>query len=483
MDAKDQKIQSLKEIITLLKEQVVLLEECNGKLEKCNSKFQEFIIGLQERITELERRLNSDSRNSSKPPSSDGLRRQSRTQSLRKPGQRPSGGQKGHKGTTLKQVECPDQVVLHPLENCPNCTSDLSGVAVERIIKRQVVELPSMKAEIIEHQVEVKHCKQCKLRVRACFPLQVKAPIQYGESLKALAIYLQAQHFLPEGRLKSLLEDLFGVSMSSATIEKISHQFSHQIEGELKNIWSHLIRAPIKHVDETGFRIGGKTHWLHVLSNEERTYYRPSEKRGEIFSEVGRGTVVHDHFKSYYKRMEGVSHALCNAHHLRELQALMNVEQESWSIKMWKLLHLSNKLKVRYEGSIPTHIIEKLSMRYEAVVEEGLIFHENKQPLPKGKRGRRKRRIGHNLLVRLRDFKQDTLRFIYKKEVPFTNNQAERDIRMMKVKQKISGCFRSEKGAVVFCRIRSFLSTLRKQEMNALDSIKRVLKNEQCLLT
>jgi len=430
MDARDQEIHLLRE------ENKILREE--------NRALKEITFQLQERITEFERRLGLDSYTSSKPPSSDGLRKP-RTQSLREPGQRPSGGQKGHKGTTLKQIECPDQVLLHLLKNCPKCAKDLSGAEVKRIIKRQVIELPVIKPQIIEHRVEVKHCEECDLLVDAPFPSQIKAPVQYGESIKALSIYLQHQHFVPQERLQSLLKDIFGVSMSSATQEEISRKFSHQLEGELASVLEHLIRAPVKHVDETGFRIAGKTHWLHVLSNEEGTYYRSSEKRGEIFSEVGKGTVVvHDHFKSYYKHMEGVSHALCNAHHLRELQALMRVEQERWSKKMWKLLHLSNKLKTRYEGKIPNHLIESLSLRYDGVVVEGLRFHENKRPLARGKRGRRKRRIGHNLLVRLRDFKEDTLRFIYSREVPFTNNQAERDIRMMKVKQKISGCFRSQ---------------------------------------
>jgi len=467
MDPKDQEIRLLRETIV--------------ELRGTNAQLIERINVLEESNRALKRRLNLDSHTSSKPPSSDGLSKQPRTQSLRERGQRPSGGQKGHKGTTLKQVEHPDKVVLHSLKNCPKCAKDLSGATVKRIIKRQVIELPPIQPQVIEHQGEVKYCTACKLQVSACFPTQIRAPIQYGESIKALSIYLQHQQFLPEERLQTLLRDIFKVSMSSATLEKITHKFSHQLEGELASVSAHLIKAPVKHVDETGFRIGGKTNWLHVLCNQEATYYRPAEKRGEIFSKVGRGTVLHDHYKSYYKRMEGVVHALCNAHHLRELQALMKIEQESWSLKMWKVLHLCNKLKTRYGGVIPKHFLEKLSIRYDAVVEEGLLFHENKPPLPKGKRGRRKRRIGHNLLVRLRDFKEDTLRFIYSKEVPFTNNQAERDIRMMKVKQKISGGFRSKEGSKAFCRIRSFLSTLRKQEMNILESIKKVLKQEQCL--
>ena len=461
MSNKDQIIKSLYEKIQELQK---IIEVQKVTIQK-----------LQERINQLESQLKLNSRTSSKPPSSDGFKKANRTKSLRTKSKNPSGGQKGHKGHTLKQVKNPDIINIHRLNCCPNCKENITNTPVKSIKKRQVVDIPLIQTIVTEHQSITKYCTNCKTKVSAPFPVEVTAPVQYGKNIKALAIYLQHQQLLPQKRLQNLFSTLFNIPISAGTIAQISNEFSSKVDSFLINLQSQLGQAPVKHMDETGFRIKGKTQWLHVLSNRDATYYQHSPKRGALF-ETKTGTVVHDHFRTYYKRLPKVKHALCNAHHLRELKALIEIEKEPWAKKMYKLLNKANRMKQKYKHAIPLKKVIEISQQYNLLVEEGLSFHQAKPSLFRSKRGQQKRRKGHNLLIRLQKNKEDTLRFLYQKEVPFTNNQAEQDIRMMKVKQKISGCFRSLEGATVFCRIRSFLSTVRKQSLNILASIKKAFQ-------
>ena len=223
-----------------------------------------------------------------------------------------------------------------------------------------------------------------------------------------------------------------------------------------------LQQCAVKHVDETGFRIAGKTCWLHSIGSKAATIYRPSSKRGEVPCDV-RGIVVHDHFKSYYSRIKQAQHALCNAHHLRELKGLIDNKhfKEPWAKSMYALLRFLSKL---VKKPVRADTAERISKLYEAIVNRGLAYHQSLPALlPKSNRGRTPRRKGHNLLIRLHDYQEDVLRCLYDQRVPFSNNLAERDVRMMKLKQKISGGFRTEKGAQVFCNIRSLLATATKQ--------------------
>ena len=239
--------------------------------------------------------------------------------------------------------------------------------------------------------------------------------------------------------------------------------------------------APVKHMDETGFRIGGKTQWLHVASTLLLTFYRVSQKRGSLLVNVV-GTVVHDHWKPYFT-LKGVLHALCNAHHLRELKALVEIEKEDWARKMQRLLrracHATNLARDRGVPLKPG-LIALIERCYDTVLAHGLAFHQAQPTLFRaGGRGRQPRRIGHNLLLRLSVRKPDVLRFLTDPAVPFTNNEAERDGRMMKLRQKISGGFRSERGAAEFSVIRSLFSTARKQGW---DMLQTLTANPACLL-
>lgn len=435
---------------------------------------------LRERLAELERRLSLDSGNSSKPPSSDGLgKRQRRTQSLRNTSNRKNGGQRGHQGQTLEAVATPEVIIEHPAPEHCHCGCDVWHLPVINILKRQVFDIPHPNIVVTEHQVRVKRCPQCQQHVQAPFPKGVKAPVQYGARIRAIATYLNHQHFIPEERLSELLNDIFSCSMSTATIVKLSNTVKQSFEPLLEDLSATLQSSPVKHLDETGLRMGGRTHWLHVVSTTTETWYRTALKRKDLEPlKTMTGVVVHDHWKPYFQ-LEGLVHSLCNAHHLRELKALQEIEQESWATSMGHLLRVACRYKHRYVKGIPKAIQGRIERLYRQIVARGLAFHGALEPLPqKSGRGRPKRRVGHNLLLRLKQFEADVLRFLRQSEVPFSNNQAERDLRMMKLKQKISGGFRSREGARTFAVIRSVLSTARKRGLNLLDVLSSAVQGQ-----
>ncbi|HEV2095402.1 MAG TPA: IS66 family transposase [Chthoniobacterales bacterium] len=435
---------------------------------------------LKARMAELERRLELNSSNSGKPPSSDGLKKPARVKSLREPSSKKPGGQKGHKGETLRQANDPNEVVDHYPLACSMCGVGLDPETSVGHSARQVFDLPEPQPLVVtEHRAHDCQCTACGAKTRALFPDGVNAPVQYGARITAFVIYLLHYQLLPENRLAELMADLFGVKVATATIARMSRTCAERLRGFAETVRDLVAGALVKHMDETGFRIGGKTQWLHVASTALLTFYRVCAKRGSLLANVV-GIVVHDHWKPYYT-MQGVLHALCNAHHLRELKALVEIEKEEWARKMQRLLrracHAANRARERGVPLKP-RLIECFERRYDAILAEGLVFHEAQAPLVrvamKGggrRRGRAPRRTGHNLLLRLATRKQDTLRFLHDATVPFTNNQAERDGRMMKLRQKISGGFRSLQGAMDFALNRSFFSTAKKQGWNIIDAL------------
>ena len=440
------------------------------------------IAALKAHIAELERRLGLNSSNSGKPPSSDGLRKPSRVKSSREPSGRASGGQKGHKGETLLQVAEPNKIVDHFPPSCAACGSAMTLEMSTGHSARQVFDLPEpAPLVVIEHRAHDCQCPGCGAHTGAGFPDGVNAPVQYGSRIRSFVIYLLHYQLLPEDRLAELMADLFGVKLVAATIARMGRTCAERLRGFADTVRHLVAGAPVKHMDETGFRIAGKTQWLHVASTALLTFYRVCAKRGSLLANVT-GIVVHDHWKPYYT-MQGVLHALCNAHHLRELKALVEIEKEEWARKMQRLLrcacHAANLARER-DVPLKPALIACFERRYDAILAEGLVFHEAQAPLAQatvktgGKhRGRARRRTGHNLLLRLTTRKQDTLRFLRDPTVPFTNNQAERDGRMMKLRQKISGGFRSLEGAMDFAITRSFLSTAKKQGWNIIDALTR----------
>lgn len=429
------------------------------------------IMEAQElRIAALERRLGLDSTNSSKPPSSDGLKKKPvRVRSLRVKSGKTSGGQKGHKGETLKQIAHPDEVVEHTPEHCVSCGNALAGFSADGYKSRQVFDIAPPQIVVTEHRAIVKKCT-CGSLVKGAFPDGVNAPAQYGPRVTNVSVYLAQAQFIPEDRLQETLRDLFGIAPATATLVNMQTQTAARLEDTMKAVGKTVHAAPVKHLDETGFRIGGKTCWMHTVSTDSLTRYRAEEKRGALPEDLI-GIAVHDHWKPYYK-LPDVSHALCNAHHLRELKALIEIEQEGWARNMDKLLRcMAQLVRKDTNKTVSPPVIARAEGLYERIILGGLMFHESQPPLPKAKQGRQKRRTGHNLLIRLRDYKADVLRFLYDPAVPFTNNQAEQDLRMVKLRQKISGGFRTFQGAQTFATIRSFISSARKQNLNIIAAL------------
>jgi transposase len=444
------------------------------RLEQRLAEKDVIIAGLMQRIEALERQLGLNSKNSGKPPSSDGLKKPPRVRSLRGKSDKPSGGQPGHQGETLRQVERPDFIEQHQAKTCAHCRARLTAAMVTGVVKRQVFDIPKPVLEVTEHQAVIYTCTHCKGVTQAVFPEGVTSAAQYGLRLHATAVYLSFGQLLPEDRVAATMSDLFGARLCPATVSAMGAKRASGLKPLADILATRVAAAPVKHLDETGFRIGGRTQWLHVASTMGLTSYRVSPKRGSL-PPLMTGIIVHDHWKPYYT-MSGVEHALCNAHHLRELKALIEIEQEPWARRMYKLLikacRTVERAIDRGARTLAARTMRRLERRYDAIVASGLAFHRT-QPalLKKGARGRQPRRSGHNLLVRLRNYKADVLRFAGNFSVPFTNNQAERDIRMMKVKQKISGCFRTTAGAENFATLRAVISTARKQSWNILDTL------------
>ena len=436
----------------------------------------ELILEMQQQIQELRDQLAKDSHNSGKPPSSDGLKKP-RTRSLRPKGEHPRGGQPGHKGDTLKQVAEPDHIERHLIAACPHCETDLAAIESHDYEKRQVFDLPPVRLEVTEHQVEIKHCPGCDQDVKGEFPEHITQPTQYGPRVKAQASYLNNYHFIPLARTEELLNDFYGQAPSEAVIITTNQQMVEQTEASLESIQEQIIDADVANFDESGLRVAGKLHWLHVASTETLTHYHVDLKRGQIGMQAGgilpnfQGNAVHDHWKPYLKFGQ-CQHSFCNAHHLRELQFITDQYQQSWAAEMAQLLR---KILAEVEAtpapmmSLPSDRLAHYEAKYDQLITKGLAANPPPEVSPPKKRGRPKQSAPKNLLDRLLTHKSGVLAFMVDFRIPFDNNLAERDVRMVKVKQKVSGTFRTQLGADTFCSIRSYISTARKQEHNVIE--------------
>jgi len=436
---------------------------------------------LQGRVKALEDQLNQNSRNSNKPPSTDGF---AKHKSQRQKSDKPVGGQEGHPGHTLKMVDEPDHRIVHPVSRCSKCGRSLEETPATDYERRQVFDLPPIKVEATEHRAESKICPYCGYLNKAAFPEDVQQPVQYGSRLKGTAVYLNQYQLLPYERTSELLEDLFGRKLSQASLDNANQACYEILEPVEKEIKQQVIDSVVVNFDETGLKVNGKQEWLHVASTETLTHYAAHPKRGqEATDEIGilpgfQGTAVHDAWKSYFKY--DCNHALCNAHHLRELTGILEQDEQEWPGEMINLLL---EIKKAVEETKPTANqlapaqLKSFEERYDQTVEKGLA--ENPIPISQDqtkRRGRKKQSKAKNLLDRLKEYRQETLAFMYDFNVPFDNNQAERDIRMVKTQQKISGTFRSAQGADVFCRIRGYISTVKKNSLSVIDAIQAVFE-------
>lgn len=443
---------------------------------------------LEVRVHELEARLSKNSSNSSKPPGSDGLKK--KTKSLRDKSDKKTGAQQGHVGKGLAQVGNPDFIVTHTPTNCYGCGLSLSQVNGACAEKRQVFDIPQPKIKVTEHQALEKRCPCCGELNRGAFPEDIRGPVQYGARVQALTVYFAHQHFIPVDRVCQIFEDVFGFSISPGTCSNIDKKLFRRLESFERSLKTYLLAARVLHFDETGMRCEKKLRWVHVASSQLATLYTIHAKRGqEAIDEAGilplfQGIGIHDHWFPYFA-YEQIIHGLCNAHHLRELTFIHEQEKEDWAKRMKNLL-ISAKNEVDRnleQGALPQEILLEIEKAYSQILAEGFNYHALLPPLPKGKRGRQKQRDGKNLLDRLKEKRNCVLLFIYDFSVGFTNNQAEQDVRMVKLKQKISGCFRTFKGGHTFCRIRSYISTARKQSWNIWDALAEAIRGCPRLLT
>ncbi|MBE0589972.1 MAG: IS66 family transposase [Hydrogenophaga sp.] len=426
---------------------------------------------LKAQVEKLEGRLAKNSSNSSKPPSSDGLKKPA-PKSRREKGKRKPGGQAGHNGETLAMVARPDEVVVHRLTTCSHCHSDLSGVTAERVLKRQVFDLPPIRLHVTEHQTEVKRCPACCRVQQAAFPHGVNAPTQYGPNLLAHAVYLHSYQLLPLARIREWFADCVGQAPSEDTIQRAISQMAEVVAPALDAIYEGLIRAAVVHLDETGLRIATGIGWLHTVSTSVLTYYTVHPKRGdEALLDAGvlpncHGWAVHDGFKPYFG-FKTVRHALCHAHHLRELQFLVEHYGVQWAQDMMTLLRTMKRRCDDAPNGLAHADIQAFEAQFDALLAQGFEQYPIRPRSPTTKR-RVAQHPATNLLLRLQTQREAALAFIRHPVVPFDNNLAERDLRMMKVKQKISGGFRTWAGAEVFAAIRSYLSTARKHGLSML---------------
>jgi transposase len=423
------------------------------------------VAALRAKVAELEGHLALNSRNSSKPPSAEGYGKP-KPKSLRRSGKDPRGGQQGHEGHTLKRAESPDHIVLHaPPATCDACGLPLPEARVAET--RQVFDLPPMHYEVTEHRVLEARCA-CGKWHRGEFPEGVNAPVQYRPRLKAGVVHLTQHHMLPAQRTAELMGDLFDLPLSDATVLAAVEEACERLEPTVRAIGQAISAAPIAHADETGMRVAGKLHWLHVLATTGLTWMGIHPKRGKkAFDAFGLlrafvGTLVHDGWKPY--RDLACRHALCNAHHLRELTYVFEQMGQSWANRLIEMLIAACQEVTAAGGSLAADRIAHFRSLYREILAEGEAA--NPRAPPSGKRGRTRQSKAVNLLHRLRTYTDDVLRFMTDPGVPFTNNLAEQAVRMPKVKQKVSGCFRTLRGAQSFCIVRSYLDTLRKQGAN-----------------
>jgi len=439
-------------------------EEFDAYREKAEATIAKLIA----RIEELEARLNKDSNNSHKPPSSDNPFTKI-TKSQREKSGKKTGGQPGHTGSTLKRVSNPDEVVRHPVTTCCACGCDLSSEKALKERSRQVFDIPKISLKVTEHRVEVKDCPYCGEKNEAAFPEGVTSHTQYGNETRTLVVAFKVLGFVSLERISEMIGELFGIHLSQATMETAMMDLNQKIAPFEPWVKDRLMDEKVTHADETGVRVEGKLNWFHSFSSDRYSWFEIHKKRGvEAMSKIGllpkyRGIVVHDFWESYLD-FEFL-HGFCNAHLLRELIFQYESLKQDWA---WDLGGLLKRMK----ESVGIVRESKVAMEaeYDRILKRG--YQANPLPdTPPGKRGKKKRGATRCLLDRFRDHKDGVLRFLWNPLVPFTNNQAERDVRMMKVQQKVSGTFRSREGADAFCRIMSFVSTARKLGRNACEAI------------
>jgi transposase len=406
-----------------------------------------------------------------------------RTESLRKSGAKPNGGQPGHEGHTLNASDHPDQIEIHKAATCEHCQASLVGIEASDYEERQVFDIPAIRIEVTAHRAEIKRCRACGGKSKGEFPSGVTQAVQYGATIQTWATYCTNQQHSAVERAAQIFDDLVHHPVSDATVLKASEECAMCITPSTEAVKEPWRVCEVLPVDESGLRVEGKLHGLHVASTDTLTHDEVQAKRGqEAMDDAGMlgafgGPAVPDHWTPYF-RSDGWGHALCNAHHLRALHCIAKPYQQPWADDMAEILV---EIKAAVEEtlpqavSLPSEWFEAFEQRYDEIVQEGFDANPLAPPATDGegpKSGRRKHTPPRNLLIRLRDFTGQVLAFMYDFRVPFDNNQGERDIRMVTVKQKVSGGFRTLEGAKRFGRMRGYISTARKNAKNVFEAIR-----------
>ena len=450
-----------------------VIDEQKQTIDDLNTKIQT----LENRLQKLEKLEKTTSKNSNQPPSMDGFKK---TKSLRTPSGKKTGGQPGHKGATLKISTTPDHLIkCHP-EFCEGCGESLKQVTPTKTITRQIFDLPITNIEVTEFEVGVKICPNCGLKNEGQFPEHVKQNVQYGSKLTSFIAYLHHYQMLPFKRITELIEDTFNQKISEGTVATMIQRVSYSLEDTEEYIQQQLISSSILHLDETGCYVNDERWWLHVASNNRFTHYHVNKKRGSEAMEAAgilpyfTGTAIHDQWSPYYK-FDDCTHAACNVHHLREFRAMEEIFKQEWAKEMSALLLEAKDYSETTAYPLPQFKVEEFERRYLEILESGYIQNPKQQGA--------KNTEPIRLLNRLTKRQEEVLEFLYQRDVPFENNRAENDVRMTKVKQKVSGTFRTPDGAEYFARIRGFISTCQKQGINVLEGIRTVFEGKPCLIS
>jgi transposase len=464
-----------------LQAELAMLQAEHASLQADYAQLRQQMEQVLGRLREVEGQLAKDSHNSSKPPSSDGPARKARSQ--RKASGKPTGGQPGHAGRTLLQVATPDEVVTHRPAVCAQCQQELVAVPGSVKERRQVHDLPEVRLRVREHRVEQVQCPRCQWLNEGSFPRGVEAPAQYGPNVRALAVYLQQYQLVSLARTREFLEDLCDCRVSEGTLMRWVEQVATGLEPTMQHLRSFLAASRVQHGDETGIRVRGKLGWVHVNSTRWWTHLAWHPKRGKQALEAidiwphFQGRAMHDRWKSYDHY--ACAHSVCGAHLVRDCIYVSEQDHQDWAAEMADLLvsmaGAADEWRQSGAAALPTDERNEWVAQYFELLLGGFAA----QPLPSAEevpkpRGRPKQSAAKNLLDDLLRRAEQVLAFLDDLSIPFTNNQAERDLRMVKVQQKIAGTFRSETGATSFCCIRSYLSTMRKQGQSMLAALAAV---------
>jgi transposase len=468
--------------ISMLLKRVGTLAEENRKLKEENIFLRKENAEFKEEIKRLKEKMSKNSSNSSKPPSTD-IGRKNKNNSHRS-NDKKSGGQSGHSGKILNKAETAD-ITKHLMPDKCTCGHTFTGNETKSKTKsRQVFDIPEPKIEVTEYISAYYECSHCKLKHRKEFPDHVKTSVQYGKRFKSFAVYLMNYQLLPYKRTAKLFDNLFEFSVSEGTLYNILSDYGSRLDEPLDMIKSSIINSETVHFDESGFYSESGRDWIHVASTGSYTYYHYHKSRGlEALKELDyfKGTAVHDYWITYYK-YDKCSHSLYNAHHLRDLQGIYDSAALEWAKEMKNLLSEMktevDKAKAQKKTMLSDNVCLALTAKFDKLIEKGYSTTPVPKQKKKGTRGKQKRGKTLCLLDRFKARSKEILDFIFDFSKPFDNNQAERDIRMTKVKQKISGTFRNSNMAQTFCRIRSFISTAIKQSVNVLQAIEGIYENK-----